>query len=419
LEFQTTLFPHSLVKLPIDPFMLVQIISILLIANGAMAMLIAIRRAQAISRSLRQEVSNQKWQLIIGLMMFFLVGYCLAIILVAGQQWQWLTLLTGAVFSLGACFVLFSLAVTRSTLNQLLATRISQKQYQIAQAETQQALQDLQKTQAELIQSEKMAGLGQMVAGVAHEINNPTTFAYSNLQHVEQYFNDLIEIIGLYETHYPQPAADLRKLITAKDLDYLKSDFPKLHASMENGLTRIIEIVQSLKTFARLDESVIKPIDLCEGIESTLMIMRHRLQATDQSPEISVMRNCAALPLVNCQAAAIQQCLMHLCQNAIDTLRHHNHPAPKIWIQTAQLDSATVSIQIRDNSSGITPEIQPRIFDPFFTTKAIGQGRGLGLTVCYQTIVEQHQGKLVCDSVPGQGTTFTITLPIQFSPSSK
>jgi two-component system, NtrC family, sensor kinase len=332
--------------------------------------------------------------------------------LVISQQWQMLTLLTGAVFSLGACFVLFSLAVTRSTLHQLLSTRISQQQYQLAQTETQQALHNLQKTQAELIQSEKMAGLGQMVAGVAHEINNPTTFVYGNLQCLKGYFNDLCEILDLYNQHYPQPQPTIHQLIADKDLAYLRTDFPKLYGSMENGLNRVIEIVQSLMTFARLGESDFKPIDIHEGIDSALTILQHRLKSDGQQ-EIIVTCDYHKIPLINCQASAIQQSLMHLLDNAIDALRHSQNQHPKIWIQTRLVEADSIMISICDNADGITTELQQRIFDPFFTTKAIGQGRGLGLAVCYQTIVEQHHGKLVCESVLGEGTTFRITLPIQ------
>jgi signal transduction histidine kinase len=399
-----------------DFMYLIQVVSTLLIGSGAVAMLIAIRRAQNISRLLRQEIVTQHWQILTGLMMFFLVGYCLAIMLVMHQQWQILTLLTSAVFSLGSCFVLFSLAITQSTLNQLLKTRISQQQYQTAQAETQQALQDLQRTQAELIQSEKMVGLGQMVAGITHEINNPTTFAYSNLQHLKTYFDDLLEVIDLYQTQCPPSQPAVLDRIQAKDLDYLRTDFPKLYNSMENGLTRITEIIQSLRTFARLGESDFKPIDIQEGLDSALMLMLHRLHAQGETPEIQIIRHYMPLPLVECQAISIQQSFMHLLSNAIDALRQsRNNPQPSIWIETEPLNAETVSIRIRDNAAGIAPDIQQRIFDPFFTTKAIGQGRGLGLAVCYQTIVEQHQGKLICDSIVGEGTTFSIALPIRLN----
>lgn len=301
------------------------------------------------------------------------------------------------------------------------------------------ALRELQHTQSQLIQSEKMSSLGQLVAGVAHEINNPLNFIHANLAHVHQYAEDLLNLVQLYEQYYTQPAREIQAEIAAIDLDFLKEDLPKILSSMEMGTDRIRQIVLSLRSFSRVDVAERKRANIHEGLDNTLLILAHRLKDKAHRPGIQVIKDYNNLPLVKCYPGQLNQVFMNILTNAIDALEignenssiqnptstptasHCTHnssnnvfqsPLPTIWIHTEVLDSDRVVIRIADNGSGMTEEIQKKIFDPFFTTKPVGSGTGLGMSISYQIVVEKHGGQLDCISAPGQGTEFRIYLPI-------
>lgn len=266
---------------------------------------------------------------------------------------------------------------------------------------------NLHATQTQLIQTEKMSSLEQMVAGIAHEVNNPISFIYGNLDHIKTYTEGLLHLIHLYQQHYPQKKLEIQAQIEAIDLDFLSEDFPKLLSSMRAGTDRIRQLVLSLRNFSRLDEADAKLSNLHEGLDNTLLLLSDRLKHN-----IQVIKNYADLPLIECYPAQINQVFMHVLNNAIDALLASNSPSDrKITIET-KLERDQVAIRIQDNGSGISPEIIEKVFDPFFTTKPIGRGTGLGLAICYQ-IIEQHKGHIVVRSAVNEGTEVVIYLPIQ------
>jgi signal transduction histidine kinase len=279
-----------------------------------------------------------------------------------------------------------------------------------------QTLADLRSTQAHLIQTEKMSSLGQMVAGIAHEINNPMGFISGNIGYLHDYASSLLNVIALYQQHYPQPGGEIEAAIAETDLDLIVEDLPKLLHSMQSGAERIRQIVLSLRTFSRLDESDMKAIDIHSGLDSTLSILQSRLKPTRQRSDIAIVKRYGVLPQVECYAGQLNQVFFNILNNAIDAIDEqgqHQPFAPQITICT-ELSGAdkTIEIRITDNGSGIAVEVQSRIFDPFFTTKAVGKGTGLGLLTAYQIITEKHRGKITCESAVGQGTTFAIVIPI-------
>ncbi|MEM6751878.1 MAG: ATP-binding protein [Cyanobacteria bacterium P01_C01_bin.38] len=276
-------------------------------------------------------------------------------------------------------------------------------------------LEELRRTQSKLIQSEKMSALGQIVAGLAHEINNPVSFIYGNIVPANLYSQDLIKIIKLYQEYYPEPVEEIQQEIEAVELDFIKEDFVQLLNSMQNGTERIKDIVLSLRNFSRLDEAEFKRVDIHQGIDSTLVILRNRLKSNSDCAEIEIVKEYSSLPKIDCYAGQLNQVFMNILANAIDALEDKVNKnqsfIPKIII-TTELSGNNITIRIADNGLGIPPKIQSKLFDPFFTTKEVGKGTGLGLSISYQIIVDKHHGKLSFNSSPGEGTEFVIEIPI-------
>ncbi len=283
-------------------------------------------------------------------------------------------------------------------------------------------LTELQCAQSQLIQTEKMSSLGQLVAGVAHEINNPVTFIHGNISHVSDYMKALLSLVDLYQQRYGMSDPDIQALIEEIDLDFLIQDLQKVLSSMQIGTHRIREIVLSLRNFSRLDQADKKPVNIHEGIDSTLLILQHRLKEVGNHGEIQVIKHYGNLPDVECYASQLNQVLMNILANAIDALderqhqpteHKHQHPTSIITITTETIGSEAIRITIADNGTGIPESALPKLFDPFYTTKPVGQGTGLGLSISYQIITEKHQGKLQCFSTPGAGSQFVIELPLR------
>jgi two-component system NtrC family sensor kinase len=280
----------------------------------------------------------------------------------------------------------------------------AQQQLSTTNQQLSQTLKDLQKTQIQLIQAEKMSSLGQLVAGVAHEINNPVTFICGNLDHAQSYADELLELANLashsQDSQLVEAAEDL-------DLEFINADFPSVLASMKHGAKRIQEIVHSLRNFSRLDEAKQKQVNIHEGIESTLSILQSKFA------HIELIKNYGDLPEINCYPGQINQVFFHIFNNAIDAIKAVDRNLGQIKIQTNIIaEKDAIAIKFSDNGIGIKPNILPKIFEPFFTTKAVGSGKGLGLSTSYSIIVEQHGGKLECVSQLGEGSDFTIILPI-------
>ncbi|MEB3342493.1 ATP-binding protein, partial [Okeania sp.] len=276
-------------------------------------------------------------------------------------------------------------------------------------------LEKLKRTQAQLIQTEKMSSLGQLVAGVAHEINNPVSFIYGNIDYAQEYTKYLLDIISIYQKKYREPMDEIRDILGNMELDFLLKDLPKILTSMKVGAERIKEIVKSLRNFSRLDEAKVKNIDIHEGIDSTLMIVQSNLKAKPYESEIKVIKNYGQLPEVRCYPGELNQVFMNIIGNAIDALepirKSSNNLSPKITITTEIEVKNKVIIRIADNGIGMTEEVQKRIFDPFYTTKPVGKGTGLGLAISYQIVLEHHKGNLECISAPGAGSEFIISIP--------
>ena len=295
-----------------------------------------------------------------------------------------------------------------------------------------QTLDQLRNTQSQLIQTEKMSSLGQLVAGVAHEINNPVNFIYGNLPHINRYVEELLDLLSLYQQHYPNPASPIQQKAEEIEVDFLAEDLLKILSSMKVGTERIHQIVLLLRNFSRLDQAEKKSVDIHEGIDSTLLLLQHRLKATTERPTIELIKEYGDLPPVQCFAGQLNQVFMNLLSNAVDALDSSQWSTtdneqlitPSITIHTEMFSSKDgvtptveqptmdrVRICIADNGSGFPEDIKERIFDPFFTTKPVGQGTGLGLSISHQ-IVHKHGGSFQCLSKPGQGTTFCIEIPI-------
>ena len=313
-----------------------------------------------------------------------------------------------------------AIAIQQAELYKQSCTATAQALSQAQQLQL--ALQELQTAQAQLVQSEKMSSLGQLVAGVAHEINNPVNFIYANLTYASEYTQDLLGLIELYQQQYPNPRPDILAEIEAIELEFLTEDLPKLLCSMKVGAERIYEIVRSLRNFSRLAEAEIKAVDIHEGLDSTLVILQNRLKPVHGQPGAEVIKKYGNLPKVECFAGQLNQVFMNLLTNAIDALDERDQARTleeieanpsKIQIHTELLNDDQVVIRIADNGPGMTSQVQQRLFDPFFTTKPVGVGTGLGLSISYQIVVEKHKGQLRCLSELGQGTEFFIQIPLR------
>ena len=307
-----------------------------------------------------------------------------------------------------------------------------------------QALKNLQAMQAKLVASEKMSALGVLVAGVAHEINNPVNFIYGNLIHAQKYTHDLLELVQLYQQCYPNPTSEIQEMIEAIDLDFLCEDLPKLLKSMNVGTERIREIVKSLRNFSRLNEAEFKVVDIHEGLDSALMILHNRLKPKADHPGIEVIKEYGQLPPVECCPGQLNQVFINLLTNAIDALdegirdweleagqkvgemhlmqgksfssiSNSQSQVPIIQIRTEIIQDNWVAIRIGDNGLGMSEDVHSKLFDPFFTTKPVGKGTGLGLSISYQIVVEKHGGKMQCYSAPGQGAEFVVQIPLRQS----
>lgn len=301
------------------------------------------------------------------------------------------------------------------------ALRQSEAKFRDQAEQLEEALSQLQETQKQLIEKENLSTLGKLLAGVAHEINNPVNFLCNNFPHAEQYAEGLLNLVQLYAKYYPQPVPEIQQQAEEIDLEFVVEDFPKTLSSMQMGADRIYQIVHSLKSVSGPNEQQL--VNLHEGIDSTLLILHHRWKAKGDNPGIAIFKDYGELPPIECYPCGVNQVFMNLLCNAIDALEELKvpesppHPIPpSIWIRTQVIQGNSGSramIRIIDNGPGMTEEIREQIFEPFFTTKPSGKGTGLGLAISYQIIVEKHKGQLTCISAPGQGTEFVVEIPIR------
>jgi two-component system, NtrC family, sensor kinase len=312
-----------------------------------------------------------------------------------------------------------SIAISQSDLYQTTVQSAGQASNQAEKLQT--TLVELRQAQTKLIHTEKMSSLGQLVAGVAHEINNPVNFIYGNLECADGYLDNLLSLIELYQQQYPSSDPKIHQFAQKMDLPFVISDFPKLMESMKLGAERILEIVSSLRNFSRLDEAEYKLVNLHDGLNSTVMMLKHRLKNQSDRGEITIITDFADIPEIECHAGQLNQVFMNIIANAIDALDEYyaaqgqepDFPALAIRLSTCITPDQFVRISIADNGPGIPESTQKKLFDPFFTTKEIGKGTGLGLSISYQIITEKHEGRLTCISQSGHGTEFQIDLPLR------
>ena len=303
------------------------------------------------------------------------------------------------------------LAISFNLMAEKLALREQTNKEQMQQIA--ENLEKLKQNQSHLIQTEKMSALGQMVAGVAHEINNPVSFVYGNINYAKEYTQDLLRLVELYQQEYPNPTTSIKQEIEDIELDFMREDLPKMLDSMEIGAERISEIVKSLRNFSRHDEAEFKAVDIHEGINSTLIILANKLKNKTQKSVIKIIKEYQELPLVECYPNQLNQVFMNIINNAIDALEESEKENLQIRIRTQMLEENSIAIHISDNALGISEEVIENMFNPFFTTKPIGKGTGLGLSISHEIITQKHKGTITCTSTPGEGTEFVITIPIE------
>ncbi|OKH52339.1 hybrid sensor histidine kinase/response regulator [Calothrix sp. HK-06] len=289
-------------------------------------------------------------------------------------------------------------------------------------AELSLAYKNLEQMQIKLIQSEQLSSVGQMISGIAHEMNNPVNFIYGNLAHASEYTQNILNLLRIYQEEYPIPTPRIQDELEAIDIDFLQHDLLKLINSMKIGAKRIHEMIKSTRIFSRIDEKVMKPSDIHEAIDSTLSVLNYRLKSKLEYPSIEVIKKYSQLPLVECYLGQMNQVFMNILNNAIDALNYYNQQRSleeiikepsQIKICTTVIDENWIAIQFADNGLGMSEEVQAKIFEPFFTTKSVGKEIGLGLSISYQIVVEKHNGNIYCKSIPGKGTEFTIKIPVQ------
>lgn len=310
--------------------------------------------------------------------------------------------------------------------SQTLESKVEERTQELndKNAQLQHLIAELQRTQVQMVQSEKMSALGQMIAGVAHEINNPVNFIHGNLNYVQDYASSLLSFLQLYQHYYPDPVSEIQTETETLDIEFIQTDLPKVLDSMKMGTDRIRRIVLSLRNFSRTDEADFKAVDIHEGMDSTLLILQHRLKERPERPAIQVICEYGDLPLVECYPSQLNQVFMNILANAIDALEEASatrsyqeikENPDQIIIRTAMIDSKWIQITIADNGTGMPETVHKRIFDPFFTTKSIGKGTGMGMPISHQIVTEKHGGKLNCCSTVGQGTEFIIQIPARQS----
>ncbi|HEY9848676.1 MAG TPA: ATP-binding protein [Leptolyngbyaceae cyanobacterium] len=335
----------------------------------------------------------------------------------AQHYWRsWLTLIFGIFLTSIVMIYLRRLLRYTEQIEKMIAERTQQSK------QLSQALQQLKQAQAQLVQTEKMSALGQLVAGIAHEINNPVNFIYGNLHYVNQYTLNLLKLMNFYQDGYNDRDEKLQQYKEEMDFDFIIQDFPRLIHSMKIGADRIRDIVLSLKNFSRLDESEMKEVNLHDGIDNTLLILQTRLKARGNFPGIKIIKKYGTLPSIECYPSQLNQVFMNIIANSIDALESYYNTLSEqqksgkeitITISSECSKPDYVCIRIADNGPGMTEEVKKRLFDPFFTTKPIGKGTGLGLSISYQIVVDKHNGLLWCESIPGQGTEFWIEIPVR------
>lgn len=304
--------------------------------------------------------------------------------------------------------------------SESLEEKVDQRTLELTDKNTQleNLLEELHRTQVQMVQNEKMTSLGQMVAGISHEINNPVSFIYCNFFHIERYIETLLNIIQLYQKHYPNPVPDIQAETEAVDLEFVQKDTVKILSSMQAGTERIHQIVLSLRNFSRIDESEFKAVNIHEGIDSALMLLEHRLHGASEKEHLQVVRNYAALPEIECHPSQLNQVFMHILSNAVDVMEETLETSNRLnclTITTSLINDDWIRIAIADTGPGIPNDIKAKMFDPFFTTKHVGEGTGIGLSISHQIIVDQHGGTLDGSNNADQGAEFVIQLPINQS----